>query len=297
MSGIWRIGWIGTGVMGRSMCEHLLRAGYGVTVFNRTPEKYKSLLEIGAVAARSPKEVAENSDVVFSIVGFPSDVREVMLGESGVIKNMRIGGIVVDMTTSEPSLAKLLAETALSSGVHFLDAPVSGGDIGAKNATLSIMVGGNMEAYISVLPYLNVLGKNIRRLGDSGSGQHTKMMNQIIISTNMIGIVEGLLYAYKAGLDLNETIAAVETGAAGSWSISNYGPRIVARNFQPGGFVEHFVKDLGIALKEAELMNLSLPGLALSHQLFVSLKAQGHGKLGTQSLMLAFEKMNNIDCI
>lgn len=290
-----KLGWIGTGVMGRAMCEHLLKAGHKVTVFNRTPSKYQSLLELGAVPAASPKEVAENSDIVFSIVGYPADVREVMLGEEGVIHNIRKGAIVVDMTTSEPSLATFIAQSAIEKDVYFLDAPVSGGDIGARNATLSIMVGGDIDAFNTVTPYFNILGKNIRRMGNAGAGQHTKMVNQILISTTMIGVVEGLLYAYKAGLDLNEAIAAVQTGAAGSWSISNYGPRINARNFDPGFFVDHFIKDLGIALQEAERMNLSLPGLVLSHKLYVALKAQGHGQLGTHSLMLAFEKMNNIE--
>lgn len=289
-----KIGWIGTGVMGKSMCQHLMNAGYQATVFNRTPEKCEPLVNNGAKLATSPKEVAENSDIVFMIVGYPQDVREVALGKNGVLEGLRSGGIIVDMTTSEPSLAVEIAAAAQKKGIHSLDAPVSGGDIGARDAKLSIMVGGEKETYDEVMPMFKCMGINIRLMGKAGCGQHTKMVNQILISTNMIGVCEGLIYGYKAGLDLNEVIAAVGAGAAGSWSINNLGPRIVQGNFNPGFMVEHFVKDMGIALDEAKRMKLSLPGLALANQLYVAVMAQGHARLGTHSLMKALESMNGI---
>jgi 3-hydroxyisobutyrate dehydrogenase len=214
-------------------------------------------------------------DIVFVIVGYPSDVRSVILDpHSGLLSNMRVGGIIVDMTTSEPSLAKEIAEAAKTKGVSALDAPVSGGDVGAREATLSIMVGGEVDAVYATMPFFNIMGKNVRHMGGPGAGQHTKMVNQILIATNMIGVVEGLLYAKRSGLDMNEAIRAVSAGAAGSWSISNMGPRIAKRDFNPGFFVEHFLKDMGIALKEAERMNLSLPGLALANQLYIAVKVR-----------------------
>lgn len=290
-----RVGWIGTGVMGKSMCGHILRAGYPVSVYNRTASKCADLAALGARVLSSPREVAEQSDVVFSIVGFPSDVRECILGEEGILKGLRPGGIVVDMTTSEPSLAIEIAEAAATKGVAALDAPVSGGDVGAREARLSIMIGGDATAVTNVMPLFDVMGKNNRHMGPAGRGQHTKMVNQILIASTMVGVVEGLLFARRAGLDMVEAINAVSAGAAGSWSISNLGPRIAARNFDPGFFVEHFIKDLGIALAESARMGLSLPGLALAHQLYVAVKAQGHGRLGTHSLMLALETMNGIE--
>jgi len=278
--------------MGVSMCGHLINAGYKATVYNRTASKCDALVEKGARLASSPREVAAAADIVFTIVGYPSDVREVIMGEQGVLNGLRPGGVVVDMTTSEPSLAVEIAKAAEAKGAHALDAPVSGGDVGAREARLSIMCGGERAAFDRVRPLLDLMGTNVRHLGPAGSGQHTKMTNQILIATNMIGVVEGLLYAQRAGLDLTETIAAVGAGAAGSWSINNLGPRIVARNFEPGFFVDHFVKDMGIALDEARRMKLSLPGLALAHQLYVALQAQGEGRRGTQALALALERLN-----
>ncbi|KDO23756.1 hypothetical protein SPRG_10533 [Saprolegnia parasitica CBS 223.65] len=290
-----RIGFIGTGIMGKSMCEHILNAGYTVTVFSRTPSKCDSLVAKGATYAPTPAAVAAQSDVVFTIVGYPSDVRQVILGDQGVLSTLSPGGIVVDMTTSEPSLAKEIYAAAQAKGVSCIDAPASGGDVGAKEARLSIMVGGDAAALEKVLPLFNVMGKNIRHMGGAGAGQHTKMVNQILIATNMIGVVEGLLYAHKAGLDLNEAIAAVGAGAAGSWSINNMGPRIARRDFNPGFMVEHFIKDMGIALKESQTMGLALPGLALANQLYLAVQAQANGgKLGTQALMLALERLNCI---
>ena len=290
-----RIGWIGTGVMGRSMASHLIAAGYRVTVMNRTPEKAKSLVDAGAVLAQTPAEVARASDVVFTIVGHPSDVQSVILGDAGVLSTARPGSIVVDMTTSRPSLAEQIAEGAIAKQVHSIDAPVSGGDVGAKSASLSIMVGGDAETVQQINPLLELMGKTIVYQGGPGCGQHTKMVNQTLIAAGMIAMCEGLLYATKAGLDLPTVLQSVSSGAAGSWSLSNLAPRIVDRNFDPGFFVEHFIKDMGIALDEASRMNLCLPGLALAHQLYQSVVAQGHAKDGTHALMLALAEMNRVD--
>ena len=290
-----RIGWIGTGVMGTSMCGHLLRAGFAATVFNRTRSKAEPLLAAGAAWAESPKAVAEASDVIFTIVGYPADVRQVILGPGGVLEGCRPGKIIVDMTTSEPSLAVEIAETAAKLGVCALDAPVSGGDVGAREARLSIMIGGDAEAVESLRPCWAAMGKTFVRQGGPGAGQHAKMVNQILIATNMIGVCEGLLYAYKAGLDLETVMQSVGGGAAGSWSLTNLGTRIIANNFAPGFFVEHFVKDLGIALAEARRLGLCLPGLALANQLYLSLVAHGHARDGTQALQLALAAMSNVD--
>jgi 3-hydroxyisobutyrate dehydrogenase len=289
-----RVGWIGTGVMGRWMCQHLINKGYSATVYNRSREKAQPLLDIGAKFADSPKAVAEQSDMVFAIVGFPPDVREVFLGTNGALAGSKSGTILVDMTTSEPSLAVEIYDAAKKKGVHALDAPVSGGDVGAKNAALSIMVGGDADVVDAVKPLFECMGKTIVHQGPAGAGQHTKMVNQILIASNMIGICEALLYGYKAGLNLEMVMQSVSVGAAGSWSLTNLGPRIMARNFEPGFFVEHFIKDMGIALKEAERMHLSLPGLALAKQLYGAVLAQGYGRKGTHALMLALEQLSNV---
>jgi 3-hydroxyisobutyrate dehydrogenase len=290
-----RIGWIGTGVMGSSMCGHLLDAGHEVTLFTRTREKAEPLLERGAAWGETPADVARSSEIVFTIVGYPADVRQVILGEDGVLAGAASGSAIVDMTTSEPSLAVEIYEAAKARGVEAIDAPVSGGDVGARNATLSIMVGGDEGAVERVRPLLEVMGKTIVRQGGPGAGQHTKMVNQILIATGMIGVCEALLYGYKAGLDLETVLESVGGGAAGSWSLSNYGPRMLAGNFDPGFMVEHFVKDMGIALSEARRMNLSLPGLGLAEQLYVALMAQGHGRMGTHSLIHALASLSDID--
>jgi 3-hydroxyisobutyrate dehydrogenase len=253
------------------------------------------LLEHGAEWAEDPKSVAENSDIVFSIVSYPHDVRDVYLSSGGVLSGMDSGGVIVDMTTSSPGLAAEIYEKAGQKGIQSLDAPVSGGDIGAKQGTLSIMAGGSRDAFDSVLPLFELMGKNINYMGGPGNGQHTKMANQIHITTTMIGAVESLLYARKAGLNLDEVIAAIGSGAAGSWTINNLGPRIIRRNFDPGFFIEHFIKDMGIALEEAKKMNLCLPGLSLVHQFYLSAKAQGYGRLGTHALSLVLEKMNGLE--
>jgi 3-hydroxyisobutyrate dehydrogenase len=289
-----RIGWIGTGVMGRWMCQHAISKGYSATVYNRSRDKAQPLIELGAAFADSPKAVAERSEVVFSIVGFPKDVREVFLGATGALAGSKPGTILVDMTTSEPSLAQEIAAAAKVRGVHALDAPVSGGDVGAKNAALSIMIGGDKDVVEAVTPLFECMGKTIVHQGRPGAGQHTKMVNQILIASTMVSMCEGLLYAYKAGLDVETVLKSVSVGAAGSKSLDIYGPRLLARNFEPGFYVEHFIKDMGIALVEAERMNLCLPGLALAKQLYEAVRAQGLGRKGTQALLLALEAISNI---
>ena len=289
-----RIGWIGTGVMGRWMCQHTMAKGYSATVYNRSADKTQPLVEAGAKLVTSPKAVAEQSDIVFAIVGFPKDVREVFLGTSGALAGAKSGTVLVDMTTSEPTLAKEIYEAAKAKGVASLDAPVSGGDVGAKNAALSIMIGGDKEAVAAVQPVFECMGKTILHQGGAGAGQHTKMVNQILIAANMIAVCEGLLYGYKAGLDLETVFKSVSVGAAGSKALEVLGPRMMARNFEPGFYVEHFIKDMGIALAEAEKMNLCLPGLALAKQLYEAVRAQGYGRKGTQALLMALEQINNV---
>ena len=290
-----RIGWIGTGVMGASMVSHLIDAGFQATVYSRTRDKAEPVLAKGAEWADSPKAVAEASDVIFAIVGFPSDVREVMLGEDGALAGSKPGNVVVDMTTSEPSLAIEIHEAARAQDVHSVDAPVSGGDVGAKNGTLSIMIGGADEVVQALQPCWDAMGGTIVHQGGAGAGQHTKMVNQILIATNMIGVCEALLYGQKAGLDLPTVLESVGGGAAASWSLSNLGPRIMDNNFDPGFFVEHFIKDMGIALSEGKTLGLSLPGLALSHQLYLALQAQGHGRDGTHALELSLASGSGVD--
>jgi 3-hydroxyisobutyrate dehydrogenase len=289
-----RVGWIGTGVMGRWMCQHLISKGYKATVYNRSKDKARPLLEAGAAWADSPRQVAESADAIFAIVGFPKDVREVFLGEQGALVGCKKGAVLIDMTTSEPSLAREIYEAAKKKGVAAVDAPVSGGDVGAKNAALSIMVGGDADAVDAVKPLLECMGKTIVHQGPPGAGQHTKMVNQVLIASNMIGVCEALLYGYKAGLDLKTVLQSVGGGAAASWSLNNLGPRIIDRNFEPGFFVEHFIKDMGIALDEAKRLGIVLPGLALANQLYLAVQAQGYGRKGTHALMLALEHLSNI---
>jgi 3-hydroxyisobutyrate dehydrogenase len=287
-----RVGWIGTGVMGRSMCGHLISAGYPVRVYNRTRAKAEALCRENVVCCDSPAEVAAGSDIIFAIVGFPRDVEEVFLGTSGVVAHAKLGSVVVDMTTSEPSLAVRIHQAAMARGIEALDAPVSGGDIGAREATLAIMAGGEEAAFARVRPLFERMGKNIRLMGGPGAGQHTKMSNQILIAGTMIGVVESLSYAHGAGLDLDAVIDVIGSGAAGSWSINNLGRRIAKGDFNPGFFIKHFVKDMGIALAEARAMNLSLPGLALAQQFYIAAQAMGLENLGTQGLYRVFERMN-----
>jgi len=290
-----RVGWIGTGVMGAPMCGHLLASGHPVTVFNRTPERARGLLERGAAWAESPQAVAQHADVVFTMVGFPDDLREIVLGPAGTLAGAGHGTILVDMTTSEPSLAREIYEAARARGVASLDAPVSGGDVGARAAGLSIMVGGDRDAFERVAPLLRCLGATIVHQGPAGAGQHTKMVNQILVASGMVAVSEALLYAHQAGLDLPTVLQSVSGGAAGSWSLTHYAPRILARDFAPGFRVDHFVKDMGIALAEARRMRLSLPGLALVEQLYLALVAQGDGRKGTHALVLALARLSAVE--
>ncbi len=288
------IGWIGTGVMGGPMCLHLMNKGYKAVVYNRTKRKAKHLIDEGAEWAKSPKAVAERADVIFTIVGFPKDVREVYFGDNGVFKGLKKGSLIVDMTTTEPALSEEIYEQAKSMGSSSVDAPVSGGDIGAQAGTLSIMVGGGKNAVQAVMPLLKLMGKNIVHQGGPGKGQHTKMCNQIMACALMIGMCETLLYGYKAGLNLNTMLSSVSKGAAACWMLDNLAPKVVKRDFKPGFYVEHFIKDMGIALGEAKRMDLTLPGLSLVHQLYIATKAQGHGRKGTQALLLALEQLSDV---
>ncbi|MBK8500737.1 MAG: NAD(P)-dependent oxidoreductase [Saprospiraceae bacterium] len=289
-----KIGWIGTGVMSVSMAGHLLKNGYSLFVYNRTQDKAKSLIDAGATWCGTPADVAANADIIFTIVGFPNDVEAVYFGESGIFEKVKAGSVVVDMTTTAPSLAVRINEAAKNKNVGAVDAPVSGGDVGAKNGTLSIMVGGDRSYVDMVMPLFEIMGKNIVYEGKAGSGQHTKMCNQITIAGTMIGVCESLLYGHKAGLDLNVMLEAISGGAASCWTLTNLAPRIVNRNFDPGFYVEHFIKDMEIALAEARGMNLCLPGLALVHQLYKAVEAQGHGRKGTHALALALEHISNV---
>lgn len=290
-----RIGWVGTGVMGTSMCGHLVAAGYPMTVYSRTRERAEPLLERGAGWADSPAQVAARSDIVFTMVGYPADVRQVMLGDDGVLSTLRSGGVIVDMSTSEPSLARELFATAARQGVDSVDAPVSGGDVGARNAALSIMVGGDEAVVERLRPLLGLLGTTIVHQGPAGAGQHTKMVNQTLIASGMVGVCEALLYAHQAGLDPERVLQSVGGGAAGSWSLTNYAPRMLAGDYAPGFMVEHFIKDMEITLAEARRMDLALPGLALAHELYLALRAQGGGRDGTQALIRALASLSAVD--
>ena len=278
------IGFIGTGVMGKSMAGHLIHAGYQVTVHTRTKEKAEELIDKGAIWTDSARQVAEKANVIFTIVGYPSDVEEVYLGEEGIIANGKPGSYVIDMTTSTPSLAKKINEQAMEKGIFALDAPVSGGDIGAREARLAIMVGGDYEAFLQIEPILNILGTNIVHQGEAGAGQHTKMCNQIAIASNMIGVCEAIIYAEKAGLDPETVLRSISTGAAGSWSLSNLAPRMISGNFEPGFYIKHFIKDMKIALDEAKRMDMEVPGLSLALSLYEQLADKGEESSGTQAL-------------
>jgi 3-hydroxyisobutyrate dehydrogenase len=278
------IGFIGTGVMGKSMAGHLLSAGYQLILYSRTKEKAGELLEKGAEWIETPKEMAEKADVIITMVGYPSDVEEIYLGENGLVTNGQPGSFFIDMTTSAPSLAMKIFEAARDKGIHMIDAPVSGGDVGAKEAKLSIMVGGVKEDFDSIKPVLNLLGTNIVYQGAAGAGQHTKMCNQIAIASNMIGVCEAVVYAEKAGLNPESVLKSITTGAAGSWSLSNLAPRMLNGNFEPGFYIKHFIKDMKIALDEAEHMEMKVPGLALAKSLYDQLVEMGEENSGTQAL-------------
>ncbi|WHY58043.1 NAD(P)-dependent oxidoreductase [Peribacillus simplex] len=278
------IGFIGLGVMGKSMAANLLKAGYEVFVYTRTKDKASELLSQGAKWASSPKEIAQKANVIISMVGYPSDVEEIYLGENGLIENGKQGTHLIDMTTSTPTLAVKIAEEAKKRGMESLDAPVSGGDIGARDAKLTIMVGGSSEAFEAVRPIFDIIGSNVVHQGPAGSGQHTKMCNQIAIASNMIGVTEAISYAQKAGLDPERVLRSISSGSAGSWSLSNLVPRMVEGDFEPGFYIKHFIKDMKIALNEAERMGMDAPGLSLSKSLYEGLAEAGEENSGTQAL-------------
>ncbi len=277
-----KLAWIGTGIMGCAMAGHLCKAGHELSVFTRTEKKAAPLLEMGATWAKSPLDAASNADIVFSIVGFPSDVEEVILGEQGALKGLKEGGILCDMTTSSPSLAQTIAKEAAQKGCFSLDAPVTGGDIGAKNATLSIFVGGEKSAFDKVLPYFEVMGQRILHFGDAGTGQIAKLGNQVAIAGVMFSLCESIAFVQEAGLDVEKWLEAVKAGAAGSAAMTNIGPRIIQKNYAPGFFVEHFLKDLKLCIEQCKVMNLNLPGLALAEKTYAMFVEQGYAKEGTQ---------------
>ncbi|GAJ38836.1 putative 2-hydroxy-3-oxopropionate reductase [Parageobacillus caldoxylosilyticus NBRC 107762] len=278
------IGFIGLGVMGKSMARHLLKAGYPLLVYTRTKEKANDLIEEGAVWKETVAELAKEADVVITMVGYPQDVEEVYFGDEGILANAKEGTYVIDMTTSTPTLAKKIYQEAKKRNIYALDAPVSGGDIGARQGTLTIMVGGDEEVFSACKPILERLGTNIILHGKAGAGQHTKMCNQIAIASNMIGVCEALAYAKCSGLDPFKVLESISQGAAGSWSLSNLAPRMLSGDFKPGFYVKHFIKDMKIALEEAEKMNLQLPGLELAKSMYEELAKAGEENSGTQAL-------------
>jgi len=289
-----RLAWIGTGIMGGTLCGHLLDAGYELVVSNRTRARADALVERGARWADSPAEAAAGADVVFTMVGYPDDVREVVLGQQGTLGAVADGATLVDLTTSDPALAVEIAERAGQRGVASLDAPVSGGDVGAQGGTLAIMVGGDGDALARVHPLLDLFASSIAHQGGPGAGQHTKMANQILVASATIGVCEALLYAHRAGLDLVATIGAVTDGAGRSWALEHLGPRIAAGDLEPGFIAEHLLKDLRIALDEARRLDLSLPGLTLAEQLYAALVRNGHARSGTQALVDALATVSGV---
>lgn len=285
------IGFIGTGVMGKHMASHLLQAGHPLHVYTRTKEKAQSLLKAGAHWEPSVADVAKKADIIITMVGYPTDVEEIYFGKSGILAHAKEQTYMLDMTTSKPALAVQIAAEATKKNMYALDAPVSGGDIGAEQATLAIMVGGSKRAYETVLPILRLLGTNVARLGDAGAGQHTKLANQIAIATNMIGVCETIVYAKKAGLDPSQVLGSITTGAAGSWSLSNLAPRMIAEDYAPGFYVKHFIKDMRIAIEAAQEMGISTPGLSLSLALYEDIAEHGENDSGTQALITFFERV------
>jgi len=286
-----RIGFIGLGVMGKPMAMNLIKAGYQLTVWNRTRSKMDDLVKMGAAAGESPKDVAEKSDIVITMVTDSAAVESVILGPSGVIEGVREGMIVIDMSTISPSVTKKVAAKLKEKGVEMLDAPVSGGDIGAQQGTLSIMVGGSEEVFKECLPIFEVLGKRITYMGTNGMGQATKLCNQVICALNIEAVCEGLMLGAKSGLDLEKLLSVVTAGAAGSWMLSNLGPKMVKRDFKPGFKIVHQQKDIRLALTQASELNLPLPGTALVNQMLRAAEAAGMGEKGTQAAIVAMEKI------
>lgn len=284
------IGFVGTGVMGSSMAHHLLKAGHPLHVYTRTKKKAEPLIEEGAIWEDSVAELAKKVEIVITIIGTPKDVEEVYFGEDGLIENAKPGTYLVDMTTSKPSLAVEIYERAKEKGIHALDAPVSGGDVGARNAKLAIMVGGDEEDFEAILPIFQVMGENIVLQGKAGAGQHTKMVNQISIAPAMIGLAEALIYTKKAGLDPEKVLKTISTGAAASWNLTNYAPRILACDFAPGFAIKHYIKDMKIALESAAEMNLTMPGLELALKMYEELAGRGEGESGIHALIKYFDE-------
>ncbi|GAB6142883.1 NAD(P)-dependent oxidoreductase [Desulfocicer niacini] len=283
------VGFIGIGVMGTSMARHILNAGYGLQVYSRTRSKTEGLCRQGAVWQDSPARLAKKCQVIVTMVGYPEDVKQIYMGDQGIFQTACPGTLTLDMTTSRPDLAVILYEEGQKKRVHCLDAPVTGGDIGAQNASLSIMVGGDASDFTMALPILECMGKNIHHQGPAGSGQHTKMVNQITIAAGMVAMCEALAYAEKAGLNQEKVIENIGQGAAGSWSLNNLAPRIIKKDFSPGFFVKHFIKDMGIALESAQAMGLETPGLKLAAGLYDQLAARGSENEGTQALYKLFQ--------
>lgn len=272
--------------MGSSMAGHLLNAGENLSIYNRTKAKAEDLLARGARWTQGPAEMAKTCDLIFTMLGYPEDVEEVI--QNQLLPGMKPGTTIVDFTTSSPSLAKALAEVGEKSQVQVLDAPVSGGDLGARNATLSIMVGGKEDAAKEVWPYLEKLGKTLVHQGPAGSGQLTKMANQIAVAGSMLGMVESLAFAKKSGLNPDKVLDSIRVGAAGSWSLDNLSPRVLNGDDAPGFYIKHFIKDLGIALSSAESMELELPGTERALELYRLLQKRGHEDKGTQALFLLY---------
>ncbi|WP_168122695.1 NAD(P)-dependent oxidoreductase [Paenibacillus sp. HB172176] len=284
-----KIGFIGLGVMGRSMARHLGENGAELHIYTRTKSKAEDLIEAGMQWHGSAGDLAPICDIIITIVGYPKDVEEIYLGEKGLILSAKPGTTFIDMTTSSPELAKRIYKAAEGNGCFALDAPVSGGDIGAQRAALSIMVGGDETVFEAVLPVLQCMGGGIVLQGGAGAGQHTKMANQIAIASNMVGVCEALIYAKNAGLELESVLQSIGSGAAGSWSLSNLAPRIIGGDFEPGFYVKHFIKDMGIALDSAKEMGLDLPGLALANGLYERIAEAGLGDKGTHALYKAWD--------
>ncbi|MED1601554.1 NAD(P)-dependent oxidoreductase [Alkalihalophilus marmarensis] len=285
MENVKSIGFIGLGVMGKSMAKNLMKKGFSVNAYTRTKSKAEDLIEEGCTWCESAAEAAEKADVIITMLGFPSEVKEIYFGEEGLLNKAREGSILIDMSTSSPTLAKEIAESADKHQMTALDAPVSGGDIGAREARLTIMVGGNEEAYNKALPVFQAMGTNVVLQGGPGMGQYTKMVNQIAIATNMIGVSEAISYADKAGLNPNLVLKSIGGGAAGSWSLSNLAPRMIAGDYEPGFYIKHFVKDMTIALESAEELGLDTPGLKLAKGMYEELVTRGFEDAGTQALI------------
>ncbi|WP_239724880.1 MULTISPECIES: NAD(P)-dependent oxidoreductase [unclassified Mammaliicoccus] len=279
------IGFVGTGVMGKSMAGHLIDKGYEVNLYNRTKSKADDLVEKGATWCDTIATLSEKSDIIISIVGYPKDVESIYLSQDGILNHAKANSIVIDMTTSSPALAHDIYEKAKERNIKSLDAPVSGGDVGAKNAALTIMVGGDQEAYNQVEDIFNLLGKNVVYQGKSGNGQHTKLSNQIAIAAGMLGVAEAIIYAEEAGLDIDKVFNSIEHGAAGSWSLSNLGPRMVKEDYAPGFYVKHFIKDMKLAIEESEKMGLYMPGLLKAKEVYDALSEAGYDDNGTQAVI------------